>query len=92
MLAADVVHVATPPAVRVSAVEAVADAGVPACPVEKPIALGVEDWRAIRALDAASDTEFAVRPVPVGPRSGGVARRSRQATSGRRPPSSVPRG
>jgi len=81
MLAADVVHVAMSPAVRVSVVEAVADAGVPACTVEKPIALGVEDWRAIRALDAASDTEFAVRPVPVGPRPPAVSRGGR----GRRP-------
>lgn len=64
MLAAvgpDLVHVTTPPDVRVDPLEAIAAAGVPACTVEKPVALGVADWRALRALaDADAGTRIAV--------------------------------
>ncbi|MFB6135360.1 MAG: Gfo/Idh/MocA family protein [Halobacteriaceae archaeon] len=56
----DVVHVATPPQVRVSVLEAVSRAGVPACTVEKPVAVGVSDWRALRDLAERSETKFAV--------------------------------
>jgi predicted dehydrogenase len=63
MLAAEepaIVHVATPPDVRVGILEAISEAGVPACTVEKPIAVGVEDWRALRDLEARTDTKVAV--------------------------------
>lgn len=62
MLAAvepDLVHVTTPPDVRVEPLKAVAAAGVPACTVEKPVALGVADWRELGDLVGA-DTRIAV--------------------------------
>ncbi|HJP31374.1 MAG TPA: Gfo/Idh/MocA family oxidoreductase [Candidatus Latescibacteria bacterium] len=43
----DVVHVNTPPNVRLEVFEAAADAGVPALIVEKPLAIDGEDWTAI---------------------------------------------
>jgi predicted dehydrogenase len=56
----DIVHISTPPQVRVSVMETVSEAGVPLCTVEKPVAVGVEDWRELRDLEARSDTKFAV--------------------------------
>lgn len=56
----DLVHLVTPPSVRVSLMQLISDAGVPACIVEKPVALGVEDWKAISALEATTKTKFAV--------------------------------
>jgi predicted dehydrogenase len=56
----DIVHVATPPNARVEIMETVSEAGVPACTVEKPIALRVDDWRAIVELGEQTDTRFAV--------------------------------
>ena len=56
----DVVHVCTPPSVRVDVMEAISAAGVPAATVEKPVAVGVEDWRALRELEARTETKFAV--------------------------------
>lgn len=93
MLAADVVHVATPPAVRVSVVEAVADAGVARLrrrEADRPRRRGLagdpgarrRERHGVRRPSSSDGT----------PAFGGVARRSRQATSGRRPLSSVPRG
>lgn len=62
MLAAvepDLVHVTTPPDVRVDPLAAVVAAGVPVCTVEKPVALGVADWRELGGLLDA-DTRIAV--------------------------------
>ena len=56
----DIVHLATWPATRVELMTLVSDLGVGLCTVEKPIATGVADWRALRALEAAGDTKFAV--------------------------------
>lgn len=56
----DIVHVVTPPNVRVELMTLVADLEVPLCTVEKPIAIGVADWKALCALEASSSTKFAV--------------------------------
>jgi predicted dehydrogenase len=56
----DLVHVVTPPTVRVELMRLASELGVPACLVEKPIALGVWDWRALCELARASATKFAV--------------------------------
>ena len=56
----DVVHLITWPATRVELMSVVAELGVPACTVEKPIATGVADFRALCELDRASRTRFAV--------------------------------
>lgn len=63
MLAAtepDVVHVSTPPDARVEILETIDEAGVPAATVEKPVAIGVEDWRALSALQSRTETKIAV--------------------------------
>ncbi|MDH7571813.1 MAG: Gfo/Idh/MocA family oxidoreductase, partial [Armatimonadota bacterium] len=54
------VHVATRPDARVALLTLVSDLGVPACTVEKPIALGVSDWQCLCALEASSSTRIAV--------------------------------
>lgn len=46
----DLVHVVTPPSVRVDILRLLAEYGVPAATVEKPIALGVADHRALSEL------------------------------------------
>ena len=56
----DLVHIITPPRVRVGVMDLVSELGVPACTVEKPIAIGVKDWRALCELEARSQTRFAV--------------------------------
>lgn len=56
----DVLHIVTMPSLRVELMTAAADHGVPGVIVEKPIALQGEDWRALRDLDAGSDTKFCV--------------------------------
>ena len=56
----DLVHVVTQPGVRVKLLNLVSRAGVPACTVEKPIALDVEDWAALCELQAHTQTKFAV--------------------------------
>ena len=56
----DIVHIVTPPQARVDLMTQVSELGVPLCTVEKPIALGVEDWRALCALEAKSSTRFGV--------------------------------
>ena len=48
----DLVHVNTPPHVRLEIFEAAEAAGVPAVLVEKPLAIQGEDWRAIREFAA----------------------------------------
>ena len=56
----DIVHIVTWPTVRVEPMTLVADLGVPLCTVEKPIATGVADWKALCRLEARSATKFAV--------------------------------
>ena len=54
------VHLVTWPDTRVELMSLVADLGVPLCTVEKPIATGVTDWKALCQLEAKSATRFAV--------------------------------
>jgi predicted dehydrogenase len=56
----DVVHMVTPPTLRVELMTRLAEAGVPGVIVEKPICIGAEDYQALRALEARSQTKFAV--------------------------------
>ena len=56
----DLVHVVTPPNVRVELMTMLSDEKVPACIVEKPIAYQVKDWRALVDLEATSATKFGV--------------------------------
>jgi predicted dehydrogenase len=56
----DLLHVVTPPDVRVDVLSTAADSGVPVVLVEKPIAIQGEDWRAITAVAATSSTTFLV--------------------------------
>jgi predicted dehydrogenase len=56
----DMVHLVTWPDTRVELMSLVAELGVPLCTVEKPIATGVEDWKALCQLQASSRTKFAV--------------------------------
>ncbi len=56
----DVVHMTMPPTIRVSLMTRLADAGVPAVIVEKPICLGGDDYKALRKLEAGSQTKFVV--------------------------------
>lgn len=58
--APDIVHIVTPPTARVELMTLVSDHGVPLCTVEKPIAVGVDDWRALGELERTSATRFAV--------------------------------
>src|SRR5690242_20638389 len=52
----DVVHLVTPPALRVPLMTRLAEAGVPAAIVEKPICVGADDYLALRALSLGSRT------------------------------------
>lgn len=56
----DLVHLVTPPDVRVEPMQLVSDRAVPACIVEKPIACEVKDWKALCELEANTPTRFAV--------------------------------
>ncbi|MFP3903259.1 MAG: Gfo/Idh/MocA family protein, partial [Armatimonadota bacterium] len=56
----DVVHMVTPPTIRVSLMSDLAGAGVPAVIVEKPICIGADDYKRLRRLNAQSDTRFTV--------------------------------
>ena len=56
----DLVHVNTPPSVRLEVFEAAENAGVPAVLVEKPIAIQGEDWRAIKNFAATAKTKIAI--------------------------------
>ena len=56
----DVVHVVTPPTLRVGLMTRLAEAGVPGVIVEKPVCIGADDYKALRALAKASRTRFAV--------------------------------
>lgn len=56
----DLVHVVTPPTLRVGLMTRLAGAGVPGVIVEKPICIGADDYRALRGLEKTSRTRFAV--------------------------------
>lgn len=56
----DMVHIITWPDTRLELMSLVSEMGVPLCTVEKPVASGVEDWRALQKLEATSNTKFAV--------------------------------
>lgn len=56
----DLVHMVTRPNLRVGLMSQLAEAGVPAVLVEKPICIGAHDYKALRALDASVATNFAV--------------------------------
>ena len=56
----DLVHMVMPPTIRVTLMTRLAEAGVPAVVVEKPICIGADDYKALRDLEARSDTKFAV--------------------------------
>jgi predicted dehydrogenase len=56
----DIVHLVTWPNARVELMSLVSDLKVPLCTVEKPIACGVSDWLALRKLEKATSTRFAV--------------------------------
>lgn len=56
----DVVHMITPPTLRVGLMTRLAEAGVPGVIVEKPICLGGDDYKALRSLEQNSNTKFAV--------------------------------
>ena len=61
----DLVHVNTPPDVRLEVFEAAEEAGVPAVLVEKPLAVQGEDYRAIRAFAGGAKTKIAIDPRPI---------------------------
>ena len=56
----DVVHLVTPPTLRVSLMTRLAQAGVPGVIVEKPVCIRADDYAALRRLEADSTTKFAV--------------------------------
>ena len=56
----DVVHMTMAPTIRASLMTRLADAGVPGVIVEKPICVGADDYKALRALNARSKTKFVV--------------------------------
>jgi len=56
----DVVHCVTRPNLRVPLLTKLSEAGVPGVLVEKPIAVGGDDFKALRALDEGNTTKIAV--------------------------------
>jgi predicted dehydrogenase len=56
----DMVHIVTWPSTRVELVSLVSELKVPLCTVEKPIATAVKDWKALCAVQAVTQTKFAV--------------------------------
>jgi predicted dehydrogenase len=56
----DLLHIVTPPTLRVGLMTQAAEAGVRGVIVEKPICIGAEDYKALRALNARSKTKFVV--------------------------------
>jgi predicted dehydrogenase len=56
----DLLHITTPPDVRLDLLSLASEHGIPACTVEKPLAKGVEDWKALCKLEANSGTKIAV--------------------------------
>lgn len=56
----DLVHIVTPPNLRVELMRVIDDNGVPACIVEKPICCEVNDWKKLCELEEKTKTKFAV--------------------------------
>jgi predicted dehydrogenase len=56
----DLVHVNTPPDVRLEIIQAAAAAGIPALLMEKPLAIQGEDYLALRDFAAGASTKIAV--------------------------------
>ncbi|GAH62307.1 unnamed protein product, partial [marine sediment metagenome] len=56
----DLVHIVTPPNVRVELMQVISDSGVSACIVEKPICCEVSDWKNLCELEEKTNTKFAV--------------------------------
>ena len=56
----DIIHIVTQPADRAALMHLVADLGVPAAVVEKPVAAGVTDWRSLLELERHCTTKFTV--------------------------------
>jgi predicted dehydrogenase len=56
----DLIHLVTAPITRVEQMKLVSELGVPACIVEKPIALEVRDWKALQELSHRTKTKFGV--------------------------------
>ena len=56
----DLVHLVTSPHRRVELMTMMDELGVPACIVEKPIALEVRDWQELTNLESRSATKFGV--------------------------------
>ena len=56
----DLVHLVTAPSTRVELMSLVDRLGVPACIVEKPVALEVRDWKALVEISRRTRTLFGV--------------------------------
>ena len=56
----DVVHLVTPPKLRVELMTRLAEAAVPGVIVEKPICIAADDYKALHQLEQCSATKFAV--------------------------------
>lgn len=56
----DLVHVNTPPDVRLQVFETAEACGIPAVLVEKPVAIAGEDWRALNAFALKAKTKIAI--------------------------------
>lgn len=56
----NLVHLVTPPTLRVGLMTRLAEAGVAGVIVEKPVCIGADDYKALRALEARSRCKFVV--------------------------------
>jgi predicted dehydrogenase len=56
----DLIHLVTRPGTRVEQLSLVSELGVPACIVEKPVALGAQDWRALCQLARTTKIKIGV--------------------------------
>jgi predicted dehydrogenase len=56
----DLIHLVTRPSTRVEQLTLVSEMGVPACIVEKPVAMEVRDWRALCDLAETTRTKIGV--------------------------------
>ncbi|MEK7396736.1 MAG: Gfo/Idh/MocA family oxidoreductase [Candidatus Poribacteria bacterium] len=54
----DIVHLVTPPTLRVELMTKLSNAGVPGVIVEKPICIGASDYKALRKLEQNTKTKF----------------------------------
>ena len=56
----DLIHISTPPNARVDLLTLVSEIGVPACTVEKPLAIGVRDWLELQEMERTGTPKIAV--------------------------------